>query len=327
MNLFTLKPLTWYALQLLEPGNKQQELQSIPAFVHEVLPRKTGKNVLGLHLYTLSERMVLECHVLQRSDKFLLASASPDTVVIVQPIAYEWIQQFYPELLDQPNGLPDARYKSELTFFLDRIARTPVAETRFAGYRGDIVTFRCSDFRRAEAVGLSLVVEGENLLELRRKATSLLAFYKSEWSEPHKRLRFEIDYQERNVLTACALRFDGYDYIDTAQRGDSRLVKEQLDRHLIPEDLSLRLATFFHLQRYLMKWGGEMLPLHGPEWRHFRELFLSVVNEPVPPQYQYAEYYEDWLTNYEPFRAQCIEVVRAIHESTSYDDNAPPEMS
>lgn len=129
-------------------------------------------------------------------------------------------------------------------------------------------------------------------------------------------------YQEQDVLTACALRFDGYKYLEQVLEDDRSVIDAHVDQGTIPEDPFLRMTMFFLLQRYLMKWGGEHEPKHGKFWRLFRQLFFAVVDQPVPMAFQHEGNYQNWVQNYEPCRAQCVKVVRAVHEATEYDDAA-----
>ena len=134
--------------------------------------------------------------------------------------------------------------------------------------------------------------------------------------------RTELD--ERSILSACALRFDGHHYRDTTgldidqgidtffETGEWRLT--QLDQ----------LAHFFLLQRFLGKWGGEYEPLNGKYWRAFRSLFLLVHSYEMPEHYRLQPYYEEWEREYHPHLEQCVALVRYVHEHTPYDDKAPP---
>ena len=76
-----------------------------------------------------------------------------------------------------------------------------------------------------------------------------------------------------------------------------------------------RMATFFLLQRYLFKWGGEYLPMHGTAWQTFRQLFLMTCHDEVPQEYRPRGEYDAWAGAIVKAEA----VVRGVHESTVYD--------
>lgn len=143
--------------------------------------------------------------------------------------------------------------------------------------------------------------------------------------------RIEMTDEERNdaqremeILTAWALRFDGYAYEaatgfilaegSTAWADDGRL----------PDDPLQRLAILFALQRWLGKWGGEYEPLHGGTWRRFRELFLVTTDVEVPFKYRMSKWYAPWEREWRPHAAEHIELVARIHAATAYDDDAKP---
>ena len=82
-------------------------------------------------------------------------------------------------------------------------------------------------------------------------------------------------FLEDEILTACALRFDGYIFRETnKRRGLNNYKKAPLTSfELHPYDL-FNQTRFFFLQRYLYKWGGRIYPLGRPG--------ASAVSIPVP---------------------------------------------
>ena len=125
---------------------------------------------------------------------------------------------------------------------------------------------------------------------------------------------------EDRILTFAALRFDGYAYADAT--GFDWM--EWTTEHFAAEGDQLEplevLALFFASQRYLCKWGGEMLPKTHRDWWMYRELFLRAVETPVPLEYRGDTWWLEWKLRYEPRRDECIEVVAEAHMSTAYED-------
>ncbi len=124
---------------------------------------------------------------------------------------------------------------------------------------------------------------------------------------------------ERQMLTCAALRFDGHAYVDATgfdwNEWEPERYAAEGDQLDAPEILSL----FFASQRFLCKWGGEMLPDTHPHWWMYRELFLQAVDIQVPREYRHEDYWLEWKLRYEPRRDECVEVVATIHRRTEYD--------
>jgi len=132
--------------------------------------------------------------------------------------------------------------------------------------------------------------------------------------------------QEYAILTACALRIDGYRYADA-----HGLVLSDYTGHLHKVGMSQLtndeiLVAFFAYQRHLCKWGGVLLPKNHEDWRQFRELFFRAVQCKVPEAFIFHPdgTYEEWQRDYLPRLEACVQLVKEIHESTSY---APPDPS
>lgn len=134
-----------------------------------------------------------------------------------------------------------------------------------------------------------------------------------------KRRRLRLPKDEDAILSAAALRFDGYAYADTTgfdwQGWTPERYAAQGDQ-LKPLEV---LALFFSMQRFLCKWGGEMLPRTHGRWWMYRELFFRVVEIPVPSAYREHSWWVDWKLEYAPRLDECIEVVARAHRTTAYD--------
>jgi hypothetical protein len=73
------------------------------------------------------------------------------------------------------------------------------------------------------------------------------------------------DPGDGDILTACALRFDGYAY-HTQSGFDHLAAFDALEQGgvLARFELTQHLDFFFLLKRYLCKWGGDMLSRRSP---------------------------------------------------------------
>ncbi|MEI8196477.1 MAG: DUF1156 domain-containing protein, partial [Phycisphaerae bacterium] len=132
---------------------------------------------------------------------------------------------------------------------------------------------------------------------------------------------------EDYILTTCALRFDGWKYVKQCGFDYKTALERFFATGQWPELRDQQLTMFFMLQRYLMKWGGEQLPKSSSDWRAFRDLYLKVHEYRVPLVYRQEEYHTEWQREYYPHLAECTRLIRRIHETTAYEDSAPPEMA
>lgn len=129
-------------------------------------------------------------------------------------------------------------------------------------------------------------------------------------------------FDESEVMTTCALRIDGHAYARDGGRELRDLVETCLRQG--PAGLTdiEKMAAFFALQRFLLKWGGEQLPRTGREWRAFRELFLEVCWLEPPAEYSPSpnarECTERWDKCYKPRLPEVVHFVRQIHMGTAY---------
>lgn len=133
---------------------------------------------------------------------------------------------------------------------------------------------------------------------------------------------------EDEILSAWALRMDGYEYKEQAGFDAEAAVERFFSNgrwdHLAPVE---KQATFFLLQRSLFKWALADAPRHGRYWRAFRSLFFEVVALEVPEALRKAELYEEWERRFLPRRQEHMALVRRIHETTAYEDDAPSAFS
>lgn len=109
-------------------------------------------------------------------------------------------------------------------------------------------------------------------------------------------------YRVMEIIDYCALRFDGYTYLETAQRenmlpkdiGFPELNKPIIEDHAFYSDSNRNAAVFFALQRFLGKWGGEQLPESSPERIAFKLLYLRLYKEDTSGIYRHEEFDEKW---------------------------------
>lgn len=131
---------------------------------------------------------------------------------------------------------------------------------------------------------------------------------------------------EKAILTCCALRFDGYEYAQDHGFKPDEVVEQFLQTGEWDESEPKLLTAFFYLQRALFKWSLVYEPENGHYWQAFRELFLRLYAAEIPEQYQMGEYYRGWMEHFYPQLTECVAVVRQIHESTAYGDDAWPKL-
>ena len=134
------------------------------------------------------------------------------------------------------------------------------------------------------------------------------------------------DQQEHNILTTCALRVDGYRYAEAHGVEISYYVDRLLEvgiENLTDEE---KLVAFFAYQRHLCKWGGVLLRKNHEDRKQFRELFFRAVHCKVPEEFIFHPNgtYEEWRRDFLPRLLECVQLVKKIHESTSY---AAPDPS
>ena len=126
---------------------------------------------------------------------------------------------------------------------------------------------------------------------------------------------------EIDILTAWALRFDGYLYCESARWLDAdrmRATNNIVESLHLPFDPLKQLTVFFMLQRWLLKWGGETVCPRAPDWRAFRTLFLLTAGYEIPPRWRHGTWYAEWELDYQPHLADCIAIVAKSH-SLEYD--------
>lgn len=116
---------------------------------------------------------------------------------------------------------------------------------------------------------------------------------------------------EDEVLTACALRFDGYKFVETNTHPglEKYLHTPSTSFELHPND-HFNLARFFFLQRYLYKWGGEYARLEDREHLLFRFLFLHVYRLEIPPEYRMDSHFKTWEERYKPRQEYYAGIIR-----------------
>lgn len=130
--------------------------------------------------------------------------------------------------------------------------------------------------------------------------------------------------KEDEILTTCALRFDGYEYQEYREELDNEIdLEECLENFLGTNAWNLedneKLTIFFILQRSLFKWGLEGEPKDGKYWKAFRSLFLECVDLPIPSEYKREDYCQEWEENYQPNLEQVKAFIQDIHDNTNYE--------
>jgi hypothetical protein len=126
----------------------------------------------------------------------------------------------------------------------------------------------------------------------------------------------QLEFNEDDILTKCALRFDGYAYHifrnrDLRARWEFPDLVDRIEKtREFPEDDLESLAAFFALQRFLGKWGGEYLTPHSNEHVVFRLLFLHVYRLEIPEEFRHREFYRVWENEFRPYREEFAARIR-----------------
>jgi hypothetical protein len=121
---------------------------------------------------------------------------------------------------------------------------------------------------------------------------------------------------EHDILTACALRFDGYAYQRATGFEIDGILEAFWRTGEWPDDLAQRMATFFFLQRALCKWDLVYEPRDGRYWRAFRSLFFSVCEADPPEPYRDESYATAWDREFKSRLPEIVGIVRDIQTRT-----------
>jgi len=84
-----------------------------------------------------------------------------------------------------------------------------------------------------------------------------------------------------DAMNLCALRFDGYAFLESLQNTGtpvefSDLLEPVVKSLILHPDQNRNFAAFFALQRFLFKWGGEHLTAYSSEHIAYDFLFLHL---------------------------------------------------
>lgn len=101
-----------------------------------------------------------------------------------------------------------------------------------------------------------------------------------------------------DTLIACSLRFDGYKWLEARHPGADANFRQYVDPIVdtlrLHADQEANFAACFALQRFLCKWGGEMLPPEGRHHAAWRYLFLHLYSQEVPAEFRAPESFHHW---------------------------------
>ncbi|HEX8281901.1 MAG TPA: hypothetical protein VF588_00880 [Pyrinomonadaceae bacterium] len=124
---------------------------------------------------------------------------------------------------------------------------------------------------------------------------------------------------EEEILTACALRFDGYKYCEGTGFDYNSALNTYFEGggwNIAPLE---QLATFFMLQRGLFKWNLCYEPQDGRYWKAIRELFLLTYTYEISKEYRQIISYQEWSRRFVPHLSIYVKCVQSIHNSTQYN--------
>lgn len=100
------------------------------------------------------------------------------------------------------------------------------------------------------------------------------------------------------TLLLCALRFDGYRWLEAQSEFSKEKVAEHLSdpirTQVFYEDEAKNFAACFFLQRFLGKWGGETLPESDVHHTAYRLLFLHLYARPRSKAWVKIDFERRW---------------------------------
>ncbi len=112
------------------------------------------------------------------------------------------------------------------------------------------------------------------------------------------------------IQNTCALRFDGYGYVEATQQEFPELNKQIKEALRMYEDPLKNFAVFFALQRFLCKWGGEQLTKQSSEHVAFDMLYLHLYQLETPQEYVHPGYEKEWCNISAKDREDAAEYIR-----------------
>lgn len=127
---------------------------------------------------------------------------------------------------------------------------------------------------------------------------------------------------ENDWLAACALRFDGY-LCAEANGWEGQpyyFCHSLLAGEIQPKLIEEKMTALFMLQRFLMKEGVRSKVDAG--WKKFRELFLELTTQPVPPSYQAPSYHDEWEQHYALLLPAGLALLQHLHKTASYTEGS-----
>ncbi|MBC7929963.1 MAG: hypothetical protein H7Z38_05280 [Rubrivivax sp.] len=130
-----------------------------------------------------------------------------------------------------------------------------------------------------------------------------------------KRLTRNYDFDESQIISACAQRFDGWRFIEDTGFNPDVALSYFFETGLWDATREELLATFFVLAR-AFRWSLEYEPNHGRYWRAYRTLFLSLCGESVTEKYKHSALHDEWIITFAPRLADHLRRVAEIHYQT-----------
>lgn len=137
--------------------------------------------------------------------------------------------------------------------------------------------------------------------------------------------------REEKIITANALRFDGYLYVEENRLGKWHQIDEysrvldlgpETDSFLSSPDYSaptdyLRFVLFFiqrkHIRERWLRWNTQLA-------RITRQLFIRTCREEVPDRFRLEPYATDWTRKYASHAPMLIRFVESRDAATVYTD-------
>ncbi len=117
-----------------------------------------------------------------------------------------------------------------------------------------------------------------------------------------------------NAMVTCSLRFNGYKWLEARHPGRTTTFAPFVDPIVktlrLHTDEEANFAACFALQRFLCKWGGEMLAPDSREHVAWRYLFLHLYARKTPSEFCDPAKQNEWERDHAPQAEAHAAVVR-----------------
>lgn len=148
----------------------------------------------------------------------------------------------------------------------------------------------------------------------------------------HAHDKAEPEYRENMIISTCALRFDGYRYIDEERIGTRRQLddsagvldlKEETERFFTHPDYGappdyLRMMLFLVQRKFMregwLRWDSQLA-------RMTRQLFIRTCRDDIPAHLRFEDWATEWDRDYARYANDHVRFVERRNRATVYDEH------